>query len=76
MPEYNEQLKCEVVDLHYFFETRTGEITFAKDNCCDMSGCIKLFKTIDSKVRVIQTYSGENRDTRYKLYGTDTWRAS
>ena len=41
--------------------------------CCDMEGCINLFRVIDPGVRRIETYAGGQRDTFYWRHDRDRW---
>ena len=41
--------------------------------CCDMEGCINLFRAIDLGVRRIETYAGGQRDTFYWRDDRDRW---
>lgn len=63
---WQERLMCSVVSLDYDFRERTGRLCMARGNCCDMKGCLDLFRGIDPKVKVIATFSGEKRDTVYR----------
>jgi len=69
------ELDCRVRNLAYDFESRTGRLDMPPVCCCDMSGCINLFRAIDPDVRRIETYSGGLRDTFYERNGEDQWRA-
>jgi hypothetical protein len=70
------RLVCCVMRLEYDFRTRTGAIYFPDGRCCDMAGCVALFEGIDPGVRDIQTYSGEESDTRYRKGGDGEWHAT
>jgi hypothetical protein len=65
--EFDSRLVCFVERLSYDFISRTGDIHFPPDNCCDAKGVIKLFKGIDPKVSRINTFAGGIRDTYYCL---------
>ena len=41
--------------------------------CCDMEGCINLFRAIDPGVRRIETYAGGQCDTFYWRDDRDRW---
>jgi hypothetical protein len=66
---------CQVDRLAYDFGTRAGAIYFPDGDCCDMGGCLALFRAIDPGVRLIQTYSGPRTDIRYVKDGHHDWRA-
>ena len=40
-----------------------------------MQGCVQPFLAIDAKVRRIETYAGDKRDTFYERRGAAQWRA-
>lgn len=63
---WNEGLKCHVVRLAYDFVSRVGRLDMAAGDCCDMSGCIRLFQQIDPAAQVVRTYSGDTPNTRYE----------
>jgi hypothetical protein len=69
MRRTDPRLHCCIEDLTYDFRTREGQIHFPRLNCCDMSGCIRLFQGIDPRVQAIQTFNGDGPDTRYTLTG-------
>lgn len=64
-------LVCSVTALHYDFSMHAGTLVMAHLECCDMSGCIALFKKIDPAVRFIQTVSGNVPDTCYAKLGKE-----
>lgn len=68
-------LKTEVVSLSYEFIDHTGRLDMPEGCCCDMNGCIRLFKRIDRAVRSIETYAGGQADTVYYLSG-GLWMAA
>jgi hypothetical protein len=47
----------------------------APNNAADMSGCLKLFTSIDPGVQIIETFAGDKSDTIYKRTGTD-WESA
>jgi hypothetical protein len=67
-------VQCTVIALTYDFVNREGRLVMAKNNCCDMDGCINLFTDIDPEVRMIETFAGDLRDTLY-LRSRDKWVA-
>lgn len=72
---YSEQLVCSPLTLSYDFRTRTGTLMLEDGHCCDMRGCIDMFKAIDPAVKRIDTYSGSEPDTSYHL-GASGWHTS
>lgn len=70
----DERLLCEVVSLDYDFREHTGRLYMPEFNCCDMTGCLGVFRGIDPEVALIQTYSGDRPDTIYRRKGTE-WTA-
>jgi len=73
---FNHKLSCCVYAMQYLFPEKVGFITFATGECCDMTSCLSLFKAIDPKIRQIQTYSGDKKDTCYLLSEKGKWFAS
>jgi hypothetical protein len=71
---WSEDLGCFLRELRYTWVTKTGIIIFPPANCCDMKGCIQLFKRIDPKVICIRTYAEEEPDTIYR-YVDGEWCA-
>jgi|SRR6516165_10288262 hypothetical protein len=63
-----------VRSLAYSFEAKKGRLDMPPVSCCDMNGCIELFRTIDPEVCRIETYSGGLPDTAYERDGKQ-WRA-
>ena len=72
---HNEQLMCSVISLAYAFPTHRGQIRFRSGDCCDMGGCLKLFKAIDPNVTAIYTFSGDEPDTGYFRERNGKWKA-
>jgi hypothetical protein len=66
---------CSVSGLTYDFENRHGALIMPAHCCCDMMGCINVFRAIDPEVREIKTYSGDATDTRYERNDQGQWRA-
>lgn len=71
---WDKRLGCEVVSLTYDFCSGTGELFLPDRNCCDMTGCVKMFESIDPQVSTIKTYSGDKPDTAYRKEGAE-WKA-
>jgi hypothetical protein len=73
---FRNDLACSARRMEYDFETRTGFLHLGVMNCTDMRGCLRLFQSIDPRVRVIYTFSASCEDTAYyRKEGTDLWRA-
>lgn len=70
-----EPLVTAVTGLHYDFVSRTGRLNMPDCCCCDMDGCIALFKRIDPKVRCIQTFAGDTPDTKYVRNWDGEWES-
>jgi hypothetical protein len=66
---WQRQLSCRVKAVAYDTATRVGVLRMADGDCCDMTGCVALFERIASDVQTIQTYSGDQADTRYRKVG-------
>ncbi len=72
---WHVSLQCHVTGLTYDFVNCEGRLDMAPSSCCDMQGCIELFKSISPEVRLIETFAGGLRDTLY-LRGRDSgWAA-
>jgi hypothetical protein len=81
-PPFRNDVQCFVERLSYDFRLHLGFLYMARGSCCDMTGCIKLFKAIDPKVVGIQTFemkeNGEEvraKDTCYFKYDNGEWVA-
>jgi hypothetical protein len=72
---WRRELMCDVIRIEYDFEWCIGTAHFAEHNCCDMSGCINLFKRIDPYVKRIITFAGQQQDTWYKINAAGEWEA-
>jgi hypothetical protein len=72
--KFRTDLHCNVAGLAYDFETRAGTLHMASNECCDMTGCIALFKRIDTGVKRINTIAGSNPDTIY-IMEANGWQA-
>src|SRR4051812_31840919 len=71
---WREDLMCCVVSLAYDFRSRTGRLCMEEGDCCDMQGCLDLFRKIDPNVEEVITFSGQERDTVYRKENKD-WKA-
>lgn len=67
-PVFNEALACYVISLYYNFFAQRGNLYLPEGNCCDMTGCLELFKEIDPNVKDIHVFSGDELDTIYTKY--------
>jgi hypothetical protein len=47
--------------------SHTGTFFMNDGSCCDMMGCIELFKKFDPAVKHIRTIAGSKEDTGYTL---------
>ena len=65
----HKKLQCSINSVTYHFDERTGHLYMREHECCDMSGAIEFFESIDPKVKHIKTYSGFIEDTCYQLKG-------
>jgi len=63
---FDERLHCFARSITYDFNSHTGTLHIDKHGCCDMTGCISFFKSIDPLVTKILTYSSDNEDTSYR----------
>lgn len=71
---FDDRLMCFLDSLTYDFKTHTGTLHVTAGGCCDMTGCIKLFKSINPMVCKILVYSGAEEDTSYRKDG-NKWLA-
>lgn len=67
LPLFHSDFQCFVRGITYDFESHVGQVHMTDGSCTDMSGCIKVFKRIDTDVVTIRTFSGEKPDTVYFL---------
>jgi hypothetical protein len=67
--------KCTVEGLIYDFERHIGRLEMPPACCCDMSGCINLFRRIDADVRQIETRSDGKSDAFYWRHPNGQWEA-
>jgi len=72
-PVWRAELYCHVRSLDYDFKTKTGTLMLPPNNCCDMCGCTNMFTRIDSEVRVIRTYAGDELDVTYEREHAGEW---
>lgn len=72
---YDSRFMCCVLGLDYDFSRKVGRVIMRELDCCDMVGCIKVFKAIDPGVAEIETFSGEKLDTVYRLGADKKWTA-
>jgi hypothetical protein len=72
---FSSALCCSVRSVAYDFESRKGRLDMLPGCCCDMGGCILLFRAIDPEARRLETYAGDLRDTVYERDNQDRWRA-
>ena len=73
--EWHPGLKCYLRSIYYDVKKHIGVAVFPKGNCCDMSGCIKMFKRIDKQCLHIITYAGKYIDTSYHLDPDGKWES-
>lgn len=73
--DFDERLRCGVLRLEYDFAARHGSVYFPPLHCCDMTGCIKLFKGIDSECSSIQTFEANKPETVYMIDDDGNWIA-
>jgi hypothetical protein len=64
----HDGLKTAVVRMSYDWITRTGRLVMGTGCCCDMTGCIELFRGIDPKALRIETFAGNVPDTIYRRH--------
>jgi hypothetical protein len=72
---FHHGLQASVRSVSYDFRRQRGRLDMEELCCCDMSGCIALFKAIDSKVREIETFADGKRDTTYVQQARGGWQA-
>ena len=65
LAELSRKAMCSVRGLIYDRASRTGRLYMTANHCCDMSGCLDIFKAIDPAVRHVKTFMGEDPDTQY-----------
>jgi|SRR6516165_85640 hypothetical protein len=71
--KWNDELQTDLNDVTYSFNNRVGKLFMPEGCCCDMSGCINLFRRIDPKVQFIETWAGETLDTCYRKLHDGCW---
>lgn len=62
----SREIGCNVLNLVYDFEERSGTLRVAADEWTDMEGCIELFSRIDPRVMVILVYNGSTEGIAYE----------
>ena len=62
----DDRLGCLPNSLTYDFNSHTGKLYIKERGCCDMVGCIRVFKSIDPLATKILTYSGGKKDVSYQ----------
>jgi hypothetical protein len=72
---FNPELSCSVSKIQVDFASHTGTLMMADGNCCDMTGCINFFLSIDPNIKRIDTYAGHEPDTCYERDYRYRWRA-
>ena len=70
---FDERLGCCLESLTYDFNTHSGKLYISGYGCCDMSGCIDFFESIDPHVSQIFPYSKQN-DVFYKKIESE-WKS-
>ena len=70
----HKELVTDARRVAYDFDQQRGWLLQASGTCCDMTGCIALFKRIDPNVKIIETFSGRRADVRY-VKQDGKWRA-
>ena len=70
-------LMCDPLSITYDFVRREGVLKNPPASCPDMSGCIRVFESIDSEVKKILCYEGDRLDVVYhrSAGGEGDWRA-
>ena len=63
--DYEKIFKCRVVSISHDIGRNISRAYFPEGNCCDMTGCIDFFKSLDDDVKYIFTFSGTDPDTAY-----------
>jgi hypothetical protein len=71
---FHHGMQCCVRSVSYNFRDLTGRLDMEDGDCCDMSGCIEFFQALDPGVRLIETFSGSERDTAYIRSPRGVWR--
>jgi len=70
---WSEELQWAVNGLAYSFANHFGKLAMYERCCCDMSGCINLFRRIDPDVACIETWAGRELDTCYRKLDDGRW---
>jgi hypothetical protein len=74
MAVWHAGMQCFVVSRSYDRQAHRGRLMMENGNCCDMSGCIKVFETIDANCQLIETFAGSQRDTIY-VHRSGQWHS-
>ena len=64
---YNDELQCVILGATIDFDQRSCGLFFLPLHHCDMSGAIRFVTRMYPKVEAIATYSGDKRDSVYRL---------
>lgn len=59
-------LVCNILSLQYDFVARKGTLFLPELNCCDMMGCISMFKNIDQGAVQIDVIVNGKPDISYR----------
>jgi hypothetical protein len=70
------KLVTSVNRIEYDFDEKVGAVYMPESYCTDMHGAIEFFKKIDSRVRQVQTFSGDVADIVYWLDDEKKWNAN
>jgi hypothetical protein len=71
---WHSECQCHLTGLSYDFAQHVGLLLMAEGECCDMTGCVRLFEAIDPNCARIETVSGKEIDTAY-VRNERGWRA-
>jgi hypothetical protein len=71
---YSSDFQAFVKSLTYDFENTAGRLEMVEGDCCDMDGCVELFKRLDERVQRIETYAGGQWHATYVVRDGD-WEA-
>jgi len=71
-----EDLVCRVVGLSYDFAVKRGDLFMVGEDCCDMDGCLDLFRAIDEGCLAVHTHNAEGYDTTYWRHPGGEWHAT
>jgi hypothetical protein len=68
---WDKRTQCRISRIDYSFEEQAGTLFIPELNNTDMSGCIKLFKALDPKVRHIEVLKDGKPDIAYAYDGVE-----